>query len=244
MSTTFFSSSSCSRSNRTCDEAHDNLSSASTCGFSVCSSASTETFNHTQNCDHKKTVYVTLTGRLWHRKKDCYALRNAFKIIPVNAPDPKLNPCWRCASDQPPDLVTLRPDERKNQLASVLSTSNGKISPSDVFVTRTGKLYHADEKCHSLRLAYKVIRVSSPSPELLPCWKCVGEKADKAVVNRSEKPQTGSKLVKASLLTRIRNGLITASICVNVLVVFLGTMYFRDSFSDIFIFSTWFKTIY
>lgn len=130
--------------------------------------------------NQRTVVYVTRTGRLWHRNKNCFALRRATRIIPVFEPDQELSPCWRCSDEHTNNEPVLRSD-RNNEARSSPSQPTDVYNAPAVFVTRTGKLYHADEECSSLRLAHQVFRVSSPRPELLPCWKCVGDAESKAV---------------------------------------------------------------
>lgn len=148
------------------------------------------------NDDRRKPVFVTRTGRLWHRSKDCFALRRATKIIQVDEPDPQLSPCARCASDQLTNIELVKKavdSDRKKQMRSVPSEAGDVHNSSDVFVTKTGKLFHANEKCSSLRLAHQVFRVSSPRPGLFPCSKCVGKSEMEAVplenVDYPKKPQ-------------------------------------------------------
>lgn len=168
------------------------------------------------NSGRRKPVFVTRTGRLWHRNKDCFALRRATKISQVDEPDPELSPCARCASDElgDPELVKKAVDsDRKKQMHSVPSEPNNVNNCSDLFVTKTGKLFHANENCSSLRLAHQVLRVPSPRPGLFPCSKCVGKSDMEAVplanldhpkkplmgtVKRSDEHKTGEEFVQVA----------------------------------------------
>lgn len=176
--------------------------------------------SYDDNSGRKKPVFVTRTGRLWHRSKDCFALRRATKIIQVDEPDPILSPCARCASDQlaNSELVEKVVDsDRKKQLRSTPSDGND-VQTSPVFVTKTGKLFHANENCSSLRLAHQVFRVPSPRPGLFPCSKCVGKsemeavplenveypkKSQRATVKRSDKHKTYEEIVQVTEASQV-----------------------------------------
>lgn len=131
---------------------------------------------------------TTRNGRYFHTDPQCYNLRSAKKLIRVAHQPSDLTPCTRCVrggktkSDATPqqhargkagDLSYAPRGAASSSTAAVVSRGTPKAGK--YITTNTGRLYHLNEACNSLRFAKQKHWVSAKPKGLSPCPRCVGD---------------------------------------------------------------------
>lgn len=143
--------------------------------------------NHGRIPETTATAYITTaTGKFYHGDQDCYNLRSAKKKFSVSKPAEHLRACYLCLPDSdgplPRAISTPASDESAtglNGAATVRATveSEAQFNALSFFTTRTGRLFHLDKDCYSLRSAQEKIEVQQPPSNLEACGRCVSDNA-------------------------------------------------------------------
>lgn len=112
----------------------------------------------------EQTVYVTRTGRKYHRSGCRHLARSSIPILLKHAAA-RYDPCLICA---PPVLKQSQPRARPAEVARTKPAPKAEVT---VYVTRTGSKYHRGS-CYHLRRSMIPMSLTEAARLYSPCSVC------------------------------------------------------------------------